>query len=344
VNVTTPALPNENLDAWIVPPDNAALRDRTAGCGRRRGVRLSELFEKGFVNYLRAEKGSQERTIQTYDSNFGDFNDFGKRRNRTAVVLAGFTAELVREHLQDLSSRQLQPNTIRQRLATLSSFARWLVSHGKLPANPIDELVRPKKRTRLPVVPKWEAVEALVKKTEDRRDKALLALLAWGGLRREEVVSVNVGDFDTTFGLRRVVGKGGHEATVPLPELAKKIVAEYLAAERKGAKPDEPMFVVRYWTRGRKVEVRRMLPDRLYKLVRTLGTANGMPQLHPHAFRHSCGVELLRRTGGNLRAVMRHLRHTDIQTTTIYTQLAPEDLQKAVKLFDKPDGEWIAKG
>jgi len=69
-----------------------------------------------------------------------------------------------------------------------------------------------------------------------------------------------------------------------------------------------------------------------------------MPQLHPHAFRHSCGVELLRRTGGNLRTVMRHLRHTDIQTTTIHTQLAPEDLQRAVKLFDKPDGEWIARG
>jgi len=302
-------------------------------------MRLSELFEKGFVMYLSAEKGSQERTIRTYESNFADFNDFGKRRNRTAVVLAGFTADLVKEYLHDLANRQLQPNTVRQRLATLSSFARWLVSHGKLPKNPIDELVRPKRRTRLPMVPKWEAVESLVRKCEDRRDKALLALLAWGGLRREEVVSLNVGDFDPTFGMRRVVGKGGHEACVPLPELARKIVAEYLAAEREGAKSDEPMFVVRYWGRGRNVEVRRMLPDRLYKLVRALGRANGMPELHPHAFRHSCGVELLRLTGGNLRAVMRHLRHSDIQTTTIYTQLAPEDLQKAVKLFDKPEGE-----
>ena len=307
-------------------------------------MRLSELFEKGFVMYLSAEKGSQERTIRTYESNFADFNDFGKRRNRTAVVLAGFTADLVKEYLHDLANRQLQPNTVRQRLATLSSFARWLVSHGKLPKNPIDELVRPKRRTRLPMVPKWEAVESLVRKCEDRRDKALLALLAWGGLRREEVVSLNVGDFDPTFGMRRVVGKGGHEACVPLPELARKIVAEYLAAEREGAKSDEPMFVVRYWGRGRNVEVRRMLPDRLYKLVRALGRANGMPKLHPHAFRHSCGVELLRRTGGNLRAVMRHLRHTDIQTTTIYTQLAPEDLQKAVNLFDKPEGEWTAEG
>ena len=59
-----------------------------------------------------------------------------------------------------------------------------------------------------------------------------------------------------------------------------------------------------------------------------------MPELHPHAFRHGCGAELLRRTGGNLRAVQEHLRHTDIQTTTVYTRLTQSDLQKIVTVFD----------
>ena len=51
-------------------------------------------------------------------------------------------------------------------------------------------------------------------------------------------------------------------------------------------------------------------------------------------FRHSCGVELLRRTHGNLRAVQEHLRHTDIQTTTLYTRLTQGDLEKVVSVFD----------
>ena len=50
------------------------------------------------------------------------------------------------------------------------------------------------------------------------------------------------------------------------------------------------------------------------------------------------GVELLKRSGGNLRAVQEHLRHADIQTTTIYTRLAPQDLQKVVNLFDGKNG------
>jgi site-specific recombinase XerD len=69
--------------------------------------------------------------------------------------------------------------------------------------------------------------------------------------------------------------------------------------------------------------------------VNALGLRVGIPDLHPHAFRHGCGVELLQRTGGNLRAVQEHLRHADIQTTTLYTRLTQQDLQKVVSVFDR---------
>jgi site-specific recombinase XerC len=52
----------------------------------------------------------------------------------------------------------------------------------------------------------------------------------------------------------------------------------------------------------------------------------GMPELHQHAFRHSRGVELPRRSGENLWAVQEQLRHSDIQTTTVYTRLTQYDL------------------
>jgi site-specific recombinase XerC len=48
-------------------------------------------------------------------------------------------------------------------------------------------------------------------------------------------------------------------------------------------------------------------------------------------------VELLRRSR-NLRAVQAHLRHSDIQTTTVYTEMTQSELQKVVNLFDE-DGK-----
>ena len=74
------------------------------------------------------------------------------------------------------------------------------------------------------------------------------------------------------------------------------------------------------------------------EIIKDLGKRVGVDTIHPHAFRHACGVELLKRSGGNLRAVQEHLRHADIQTTKIYTRLAPQDLQKVVNLFDEKNG------
>ena len=136
------------------------------------------------------------------------------------------------------------------------------------------------------------------------------------------------------FGLRRLVGKGGHEAAVPLPQVARTMLAEYLNAERHRAGADDPLFVVRFKVKGGGSREERMRDHRVFKLIKALGKQAGIPKLHPHAFRHSCGVELLRRTHGNLRAVQEHLRHADIQTTTLYTRLTQGDLEKVVSVFD----------
>jgi hypothetical protein len=91
--------------------------------------------------------------------------------------------------------------------------------------------------------------------------------------------------------------------------------------------------------RTRRLErVRRRDVRSVWKIIKDLGKRVGVDTIHPHAFSHACGVELLKRSGGNLRAAQEHLRHADIQTTTIYTRLAPQDLQKVVNLFDEKNG------
>ena len=82
--------------------------------------------------------------------------------------------------------------------------------------------------------------------------------MVYGGLRRSEIVRLNVGDYQPQFGLRRVLGKGGNESTVPLPEVARAIVSQYLATERPGAAASEPLFLVRYWWYGGERKTRRI--------------------------------------------------------------------------------------
>jgi integrase/recombinase XerC len=295
-------------------------------------MRLSALFEE-FCQFQRVEKEAAARSIATYRWCFGDFLEFARKEVGATVLVDHFTPELARAYQYDLAGRGRQTNTIRLRLATLGSFGKWAVRREKLLRNPLDLVTRPRRKTRLPHVPRWAGVEKLLAHAADVRERAIVALMAYGGLRRSEVVALNVGDYDGQLGLRRVLGKGGHEATVPLPVVARSILTEYVNKVRSDVSDHEPLFVVRYRS-ARGWQQRRMTDNRVWKLVKALGRRAGIPELHPHAFRHSCGVELLRRTGGNLRAVQEHLRHADIQTTTVYTRLTQHELQKVVSVFD----------
>jgi site-specific recombinase XerD len=148
-------------------------------------VRLSALFEE-FCQYLAVEKEATARSIATYRWCFGDFAEYARQDVGGTVVVQHFTVDRCRGYQYSLAARQLQPNTIRVRLATLASFAKWAVRRERIDKNPV-----------------------------------------------------------------------------------------------------------------------------------------------------GCGVELLRRSGGDLRAVQEHLRHADIQTTTVYTLLTHADLQKVVSTFDR---------
>jgi site-specific recombinase XerD len=294
-------------------------------------MRLSALFEE-FCHFLRVEKGATPATIATYRWCFGDFQAFVMKRVGGTVLLAHFTEETCRSYQYDLAGRELKSGTIRVRLATLGSFGKWMVRRDKLVRNPVDRLTRPRRKARVPAVPAWDTVKVLLRQS-DLRERAILAIMAYGGLRRGEVAALDVGDVAPDFGLRRVMGKGGHEASVALPAPARAILREYLARERAGQPASAPLFVVMYKSRvGQGIE-RRISGQRIWKVVKAVGTRAGIPALHPHALRHACGAELLRRTK-NLRVVQEQLRHVDVQTTTGYTRLTQQDVRQALETLD----------
>lgn len=298
-------------------------------------MRLSALFEE-FCEYLRVEKGAAATTIIVYRRGFRDFLESARLEVHTPMLLLShFTVELCRAYQYTLDRRGCRPNTICSRLSMLSSFGGWLCRRGRLQKNPVDPLVRPRRRARIPRVPQWSVVEKLTSNGLDLRTRAIIALLAFGGLRRTETTTLNIEDFDPDFGLRRVRGKGDYEEAVVLPEVARRLVAAYLDTHRSGADPRAPLFVTRYITVGGRVREGRMNDERVYKLVREAGRKIGVPDLYPHAFRHACGTRLLEVAGGDLRVVQEHLRHKSLQTTARYTHLTKSKMREIVSLFDR---------
>jgi site-specific recombinase XerC len=149
-----------------------------------------------------------------------------------AVLREHFTPELCRRYQYSMAQRGLEAASIRVRLAVLASFGKWSARRDRLSVNPLDMVTRPRRKSKLPVVPRWTAVETILGRCRKLRDRAVVALLGYGGLRRSELVSLDVGDYDSEFGLRRVKGKGEQEAAVALPQVARRMVDVRVSVHR----------------------------------------------------------------------------------------------------------------
>ena len=153
------------------------------------------------------------------------------------------------------------------------------------------------------------------KRRKGERDSLLILLLYQRGLRISEALSLTPSHIESFEGrpVLRVVGKGGKERVVALPErLADKLRAY---AYQKGIKPDEKFFPI-----NRK---------RAWQIIKETAEKAGITKrVYPHLLRHSDAIERLRQTG-NPKALQHHLGHSSpLMVMRYLSTLTQEDSLK----------------
>ncbi len=145
---------------------------------------------------------------------------------------------------------------------------------------------------------------------EFRRDKAILLLLYGAGLRISEAISIKRKDYPIGEWLR-VVGKGQKHRDVPILNVVKDAIDEYMKLVKDDENPDAPIFL---GIRGDVLSPR--IIQRLMKKVRV--KLNLPDHLSPHALRHTFATQLLA-GGGDLRSIQDLLGHSSLSSTQRYT-------------------------
>jgi integrase/recombinase XerC len=143
------------------------------------------------------------------------------------------------------------------------------------------------------------------------RDAALLRLLYDLGLRRQEVVGLDVADVDLAAGVLQVLGKGRQaKERVSLPPATAQALRAWLDA--RGPDPG-PLFVA--LDRGHRSH--RLTGQAVYGVVKGLGERAGL-RARPHGLRHAAITRALDLTGGDVRAVQRFSRHREVRVLQRY--------------------------
>lgn len=214
-------------------------------------------------------------------------------------------------------------STINRALATVKSFFRWLNTTEQIERNPTVGI-------SLEKLPLGEARDlsadqaaalrqALAQRGETQvRDTALLAVISHG-LRASEVCGLNVGDYDGTR-LRIRVAKADSTGTVPLCWEARIQLDAYLKL-RQGQGETMAGAAPLFLSHSRNNTGERLTYQGLYYLIKQLGEAAGIANLHPHQFRHTFATALLLQGVDSLSA-MTLTRHRSIASLERYAKRA----------------------
>jgi site-specific recombinase XerD len=260
------------------------------------------------------------------------------RQVRPVDVLAFMTAQRTggegRLQAAGAGDAGVSARTLRRRLSSVSGLYAFLHARGDVSVNPVprglptrQERQRPGQGVPLVRVPRTlpqvlgpADVDALAAALLTHRDRAMVAAMVLGGLRRCEVLGLRLGDL--RFGERRVFiaeGKGGHQRLIPVSARFFAEVSTYLEAERPAGSGTDKVFVV---LKG----PRRGMPlsaDGLDEILDGARGRAGLPHATCHQLRHTCLTQL-RKAGMSLEAVQAQAGHASIESTRIYLHLGDD--------------------
>jgi integrase/recombinase XerD len=147
-------------------------------------------------------RGMSHSTIERYVSSIKGFGDYIKSRECNFVDAAN--RELLRDFLDYLRrNRNLSQKTIENSFTALSSFYEYLEYEGYTDKNPVGSVrkryIRRYKDHEEGQMRKLISVEEmarLINSTLDIRDKAIITILAKTGIRRKELIALDIEDID----------------------------------------------------------------------------------------------------------------------------------------------------
>lgn len=202
------------------------------------------------------------------------------------------------------------PKTISRRLASASAFCDWLVKRGDLRMNPFRGMPRPRRSKRLPrgIPVAWsDATWTLAGLAS--MDRVILGLMRYCGMRISDIFGLDIGDVDLQAGVVVIrSGKGDKDRAIPIDAELEAVLHDYLGSLGK-VDLDRALLVGR---RGNRISAKV-----IYRRLRKVTKAAGVPAFTPHPARHTFATEAAK-AGMPLPVLQAILGHEDAGTTQLY--------------------------
>ena len=285
-------------------------------------TKVSRPYAQEVDDFVTTEQRDRLRSATTCANRRWHIERFLSFLAQTHCELGAVTPEHLDAYFQDVAQRWSRVSMRSAALALRVWFrhceARGWVRPGLAAAILVPRIYADE---RIPIGPTWDQVARLVTEADgetplQRRNGAILRLLAIYGLRSSEVRRLQVEDIDWAFHRIHIIrSKSGHREVLPLEPTVEHALSRYV----RDARPNRDhgaLFLTGC------APFRPLSAGALYRIVSSRWPITDGPQKGrgPHGLRHACARHLID-AGLSFKEVGDHLGHRNPDSTRIYAKV-----------------------
>ena len=285
-----------------------------------------------FKTYLKIERGLSDNSIVSYENDINKLSNFLLDKNKSISPIK-VSPDLIKEFIYSISN-SINPTSQSRIISGLRSFFEYLIFEKYIKNNPLSLIESPRISRKLPDTLTIKEIDLLISNinmstNEGERNIALIETLYGCGLRVSELISLKISDLFFSEGFIKVTGKGNKQRLVPISDLNKTVIKNYMDNSRRRLKIEDKSKDVLFLNRRGKSLSRAMI----FTIIKRLTKLSDIKKnISPHTFRHSFATHLLK-NGADLKTIQQLLGHQSITTTEIYMHIDNKMLVKAINKF-----------
>ena len=279
-----------------------------------------------FIDYLLLEKKYSQHTVVAYQKDIETFQTFlFKEFSDSEVSKANYSQ--IRSWIVQLVDSQITNRTINRKISSLNSYYKFLLKIQSIESNPLvkHKALKVSKKIQIPFseVEVNTVLNSIHTDTfKDLRDKLIVELFYSTGMRRIELVQLQLQDIDLSQGQIKVLGKRNKERFIPLLPSVMNTIKFYLEKRLKLETIKDPSIL---FLTKKGIKVYEML---VYRVITSyFDSVSSKVKKSPHILRHSFATHLLN-NGADLNAVKELLGHSSLAATQVYTHNSVAELKK----------------
>lgn len=297
----------------------------------KQGMTIEYLLEQFYSDLIMVKRDS-EKTADTYKISA---EEFLKWLVSERIKLKSVNVQNLMYYLLKRKTDGCSEITLAKDISGLRALGDYLVRKDLWEENYALLLDRPKASRNLPKVLSIDEVDKLLScidttKALGIRDAALFELIYSCGLRISEACTLKISNVHMNERIILVHGKGDKERLIPFGEKAAQKLTDYLTNVRPNLVKGKNVSEIFVNYQGKAISRKGV-----WKKFQELEKLSGV-DAKVHTLRHSFATHLLA-GGADLRSVQELLGHSDLSTTTIYTHVTNEQLEKAHEKYFKID-------